>query len=110
MAYDEDLANRVREVLGPTSGVDEKSMFGGLAFLVGGNMAVCVSGSGGLMVRVPANETDALTERTHVEPMNMGGKAVRGWIRVLPAGLATSRQLRGWVDRGVGHAQSLPSK
>ncbi|KAA0094010.1 TfoX family protein [Mycolicibacterium sp. P1-18] len=109
MAYDEDLAHRVRELLAGT-GVEEKSMFGGLAFLVGGNMAVCVSGQGGLMVRVPADETDALLERAHVEPMVMAGRETRGWIRVGTAGLTTKRDLRGWVERGMRYAEDLPAK
>lgn len=110
MAYDEDLAHRVRELLGGTSGVQERRMFGGLAFMVGGNMAVCVSGRGGLMVRVPAEETDALLERKYVEPMVMAGRQTRGWIRVDAAGVATKRQLREWVDKGARHAEGLPTK
>lgn len=110
MAYDEDLAHRVRELLGGTSGVQERRMFGGLAFMVGGNMAVCVSGRGGLMVRVPAEETDALLERKYVEPMVMAGRQTRGWIRVDVAGVATKRQLREWVDKGARHAEGLPTK
>jgi TfoX/Sxy family transcriptional regulator of competence genes len=110
VAYDEDLANRVRELLGGTTGVEEKRMFGGLAFLLGGNMAVCVSGQGGLMVRVPAEETDALLERKHVEPMVMAGRQTRGWVRVGTDGLTTKRELRGWVQRGTGYAASLPAK
>lgn len=110
MAYDEDLAHRVRELLGGTAGVHEKRMFGGLAFMIGGNMAVCVSRQGGLMVRVPAEETDALLERKHVEPMVMGGRQARGWIRVDAAGVATKRQLRTWVDKGARHAEGLPAK
>ncbi|MEU0499140.1 TfoX/Sxy family protein [Mycobacterium sp. NPDC006124] len=107
MAYDEDLANRVRELVG---GAEERRMFGGLAFLVGGNMAVCVSGQGGLMVRVPAEETEALLTREHVEPMVMAGRETRGWIRVATDGLTTTRQLRTWVERGTRHAASLPAK
>ncbi|BDX32080.1 hypothetical protein TUM20985_26270 [Mycobacterium antarcticum] len=110
MAYDEELANRVRELFAAVGGVEEKRMFGGLAFLVGGNMAVCVSGSGGLMVRVPAEQTDALTARDHVEPMIMGGKETRGWIRVTTDGLTTTRRLGAWVDRGTAYASSLPAK
>jgi TfoX/Sxy family transcriptional regulator of competence genes len=110
VAYDEDLAHRVRELLAGTTGVREKSMFGGLAFLLGGHMAVCVSGQGGLMVRVPAEETDALLEREHVEPMVMAGRETRGWIRVGTAGLAGKRDLRGWVERGVRYAEGLPAK
>ena len=107
MAYDEHLAERVRELLG---GVDEKRMFGGLAFLVDGNMAVCVSGQGGLMVRVPPEQTESLLTRAHVEPMVMSGRDVRGWIRVSDCGIRTKRQLTAWVDRGAEYARTLPAK
>ena len=110
MAYDEELANRVRELIAAVGGVEEKRMFGGLAFLIGGNMAVCVSSQGGLMVRVPAEDTDELTTREHVEPMVMGGSPARGWIRVTVDGLTTTRRLRAWVDRGAAHAANLPAK
>lgn len=110
MAYDEDLAERVRELMAMTAGVDEKRMFGGLAFLVHGHMAVCVSGAGGLMVRVPAEDTAALLTRAHVEPMIMAGRQTRGWVRVATAGVTTKRQLQPWVIRGVEYASSLPPK
>lgn len=110
MAYDEDLANRIRELLGTESGVEEKTMFGGLAFLINGNMSVAVSGQGGLLVRVPREDTDKLVERAHVSPMVMAGRETRGWLRVEPAGVHTKRQLGGWVTRGVGYARSLPPK
>lgn len=110
MAYDEDLAERVRELVAMTAGVDEKRMFGGLAFLVHGHMAVCVSGAGGLMVRVPAEDTAALLTRAHVEPMIMAGRETRGWVRVAAAGVTTERQLQPWVTRGVEYASTLPPK
>ena len=110
MAYDEDLAERIRELLATTAGVDEKRMFGGLAFLVHGHMAVCVSGQGGLMVRVPPEDTAALLARAHVEPMVMAGRETRGWIRVAGAGLPTKRQLQPWVNRGVAYASTRPPK
>ena len=110
MDYDQDLAERIRELLATTAGIDEKRMFGGLAFLVHGHMAVCVSGSGGLMVRVPAGDTAALLTRAHVEPMVMAGRETRGWIRVAAAGVTTKRQLQPWVTRGVEYASSLPPK
>jgi TfoX/Sxy family transcriptional regulator of competence genes len=110
MAYDTDLADRIRELLGPLRGVDEKRMFGGLAFLINGNMSVAVSAQGGLMVRVPPNETERLWERAHVSPMVMAGREVRGWVRVEPDGVKTKRQLTGWVARGAGYARSLPRK
>lgn len=110
MAYDEDLADRIRELLGATKGVEEKRMFGGLAFLVNGNMSVVASGRGGLMVRVPPEETDKLLARDHVEPMVMAGRETRGWLRVSTEGVRTKRQLEPWVRRGVDYAKSLPSK
>lgn len=110
MAYDEDLANRIRELLGGQPGIDEKRMFGGLAFLVHGNMSVAVSGQGGLLVRVPREDTEKLTGRAHVSPMVMAGRETRGWLRVEAAGVHTKRQLQSWVTRGVDHARSLPPK
>lgn len=110
MAYDEHLAERIRELVATTAGVDEKRMFGGLAFLVNGHMAVCVSGTGGLMVRVPAEETAQLLTRAHVEPMVMAGRETRGWIRVAADGVRTRRQLQPWVTRGVEYAAALPPK
>jgi TfoX N-terminal domain len=110
MAYDEDLANRVRELLGSERGVDEKRMFGGLAFLINGNMSVAVSGQGGLMVRVPPEETAKLLERDHVSPMVMAGRETRGWLRVAVEGVKSKRQLSSWVTRGVGYARGLPAK
>lgn len=110
MAYDEDLANRIRELLGTESGVEEKRMFGGLAFLINGNMSVAVSGQGGLLVRVPREDTDKLVERAHVGPMVMAGREARGWLRIEAAGVQTKRQLDSWVTRGVGYARSLPPK
>src|SRR6202021_3783911 len=94
MASDTDLADRIREMLGPLRGVDEKRMFGGLAFLINGNMGVAVSGQGGLMVRVPPEQTEKLLGRAHVSPMVMAGREVRGWIRVDAAGAQTKRQLQ----------------
>jgi TfoX/Sxy family transcriptional regulator of competence genes len=110
MAYDTELADRIRELLGRVRGVDEKRMFGGLGFLINGNMAVAASGQGGLLVRVPPDETDKLLDRAHVSPMVMAGREARGWLRVDPDGLKTKRQLQGWVARGVNHVHSLPPK
>jgi TfoX/Sxy family transcriptional regulator of competence genes len=110
MAYDLDLADRIRELLGPIRGVDEKRMFGGLAFLINGNMSVAVSGQGGLMVRVPPDETEKLLARAHVSPMVMAGRETRGWIRVDADGLKTTRQLTSWVTRGADYARSLRPK
>ncbi|OBI88787.1 TfoX/Sxy family protein [Mycobacterium sp. 1245805.9] len=110
MAYDEDLANRIRELLGSERGVEEKRMFGGLAFLINGNMSVAASGQGGLLVRVPPEDTDKLLKRAHVGPMVMAGREARGWLRVDAAGVGTKRQLQDWVTRGVGYARGLPPK
>jgi TfoX/Sxy family transcriptional regulator of competence genes len=110
MAYDEDLANRIRALVGGERGVDEKRMFGGLAFLINGHMSVAVSRAGGLMVRVPPEDTAALLARNHVEPMVMAGRETRGWLRVTADGVRTKRQLQSWVTRGVDYAKSLPPK
>lgn len=110
MAYDTDLADRVRELLGPVRGVDEKRMFGGLAFLIDGHLAVAVSGQGGLMVRVAPGETGKLLTRAHVNPMVMAGRETRGWVRVDAAGVTTKRQLTEWVTRGTDYARELPPK
>lgn len=110
MAYDTDLADRVRALIAAERTVDEKPMFGGLAFLIGGHMAVCVSGRGGLMVRVPPEQTEQLLGLDHVEPMIMAGRETRGWVRVGDDGVGTARALRAWVDRGVGYAKNLPPK
>ena len=110
MAYDEDLANRIRELVGHERGVEEKRMFGGLAFLVNGNMSVAASGQGGLLVRVPPDDTDKLLGRAHVSTMVMAGREARGWLRVDAEAVKTKRQLQSWVTRGVGYARSLPAK
>ncbi len=110
MAYDEELANRVRELISGEDGVVEKRMFGGLAFLIGGNMSVSVSGQGGLLLRVDPAETDALVSRPHAERFVMRGRAMAGWLRIAPEGVGTQRQLERWVARGVRYARSLPPK
>jgi TfoX/Sxy family transcriptional regulator of competence genes len=110
MAYDEDLANRIRELIAADPEVSEKRMFGGLAFLVGGNMAVAASGQGGLMVRVDPADTDTLVAKPHARPFEMRGRAMQGWLRVDPDGVRTRRQLERWVERGVAYARSLDPK
>jgi TfoX/Sxy family transcriptional regulator of competence genes len=110
VAYDEDLAGRIRELIAGEPGVTEKRMFGGLAFLVGGNMAVAASGQGGLLVRVDPAQTDALVEEQHAELFVMRGRAMQGWLRVEPEGALTTQQIEPWVGRGVAYARSLPSK
>lgn len=110
MAYDEDLVNRIRELIAGDPDVTEKRMFGGLAFLAGGHMAVAASGQGGLMVRVEPEDTEALLGIPHAGPMEMRGRELDGWLRVAEEGVRTKRQLEPWVKRGVAYARSLPAK
>jgi TfoX/Sxy family transcriptional regulator of competence genes len=110
VAYDEDLANRIRELLATEAGVIEKRMFGGLAFLIGGYMSVTVSGRGGLLLRCDPEETEALLAKPHAGPFEMRGRMMDGWLRVDAEGVRTKRQLERWVTRGVSYARSLPPK
>ena len=110
MAYDEDLANRIRELLADEDGVTEKKMFGGLAFLLHGNMSVSASGRGGLLVRIDPADTDAALARDHATLMEMGGRTMDGWITVAPEGVKGERELASWVERGVAFAKTLQPK
>ncbi len=110
MAYDEGLADRVRELVSKQSRAEEKKMFGGLGFLLGGHLAVCASHDGGLLVRTDGTDGTQLLLDEHVEPMVMGGRASKTWLRVAPDGVRTKRQLEAWVRRGVATASSLPPK
>jgi TfoX/Sxy family transcriptional regulator of competence genes len=110
MAYDEELAHRVRELLADEDGLTEMRMFGGLAFLLDGNMSVAVSGQGGLMVRVDPDTTEDALARPHTREFVMRGRALAGWIRVDLEGLSSKRQLSAWVRRGVAFARTLPAK
>jgi hypothetical protein len=110
VAYDEDLANRIRELMAGERGVTEQKMFGGLAFLIGGNMSVAASGQGGLLVHVDPGDTDALVTKPHARPFEMRGRSMQGWLRVDEEGVRTKRQLEPWVKRGVAYARSLPPK
>jgi len=110
MAYDEELAARVRTLVADVPAVEEKKMFGGLGFIVAGNMAVGASGQGGLLVRVDPDESDALVESTQAYPMEMRGRTMAGWLRVDSADVAADDELARWVDRGVAYARSLPPK
>ncbi len=110
MAYDEALAERIRSLVSSEPGVTEKKMFGGLSFLVGGNMAVAASGQGGLLVRVPPGETVALLETTPATLMEMGGRSMAGWLRVASEDVEADGALQEWVDRGISYARSLPPK
>ena len=110
MGYDEDLANRIRELIAAEDGVDEMLMFGGLAFLIHGNMSLAASGQGGLMLRLDPDETDVLLTKPHAKPFEMRGRVMEGWLRVDSDGLRTKRDLEAWVSRGVASARSLPRK
>jgi TfoX/Sxy family transcriptional regulator of competence genes len=110
MAYDEDLASRIRKQLAGERRLTEKKMFGGLAFLIGGNMAIAASGQGGLLVRCDPDESDSIVARTKAEVMVMRGKAMRGWLRVGAENVEAERELKRWVETGAGYARSLPVK
>jgi len=110
VAYDEDLADRIRELVGLEPGLSEKKMFGGLAFLIGGNMAVAASGQGGILVRVDPNQSDRLVAATDATEADMGGRSMRGWLRVAPEHVRTKRRLDKWVRLGTGYARTLPAK
>jgi TfoX/Sxy family transcriptional regulator of competence genes len=110
MAYDEELADRIRALLGDRADLTEKEMFGGLAFLVGGNMAIAASGQGGILVRVDPEESDDLVATTPAEPMVMRGREMTGWLRVDTADAADEATLGEWVERGAAYAGSLPPK
>lgn len=110
MAYDEQLAERIRELINADHLTTEKKMFGGLAFLIGGNMAVAASGQGGILVRVDPGETDGLLASTPAELMTMGGRSMTGWLHVGQEHLATDDDLAQWVGRGASYAAALPAK
>jgi TfoX/Sxy family transcriptional regulator of competence genes len=110
MAYDEDLANRLRELLADEDAITEKKMFGGLAFLLHGNMSVSASRSGGLLVRIDPADTDRFLARPHVAMMEMRGRTMDGWLIVAPEGLKTKRELAAWVKRSVAFVKTLPPK
>ena len=110
MAYDEGLAARIRELVAGERGLTEKKMFGGIAFLISGNMAVAASGQGGILVRVDPAASDRLLSTRKAHPMVMRGRAMEGWLRVDPEHVRERRQLAKWVERGVSYARSLPPK
>jgi len=110
MAYDEVLAARVRELFLGDADVTEKKMFGGLAFLIGGHMAVTASREGGLLLRVDPSRFDKLIDSTPARPMQMRGREMHGWLRVDPGALTTKRQLTKWVTLAATHARALPTK
>jgi TfoX/Sxy family transcriptional regulator of competence genes len=110
VAYDEELADRIRKLIGDAPDLTEKKMFGGLSFLIGGNMAVAASGEGGMLVRVDPEESDTLLETTNARPMEMRGRQMRGWLRVDSDEVGDERGLAKWVERGTSYARSLPAK
>jgi TfoX/Sxy family transcriptional regulator of competence genes len=110
VAYDEKLADRIRELVDGESALTEKKMFGGLAFLIGGNMAVAASGQGGVLVRVDPARSDTLLATTNARLMEMRGRSMQGWLRVDPEDVRTRRQLAKWVELGTTYARSLPAK
>ena len=110
MAYDEELAARIRRSIGAEPDLTEQKMFGGLAFLIGGNLAVAASGQGGLLVRVDPAESDRLVATTDARLMEMRGRAMRGWLRVGSEDVHTEPRLATWVELGTTYARSLPAK
>jgi TfoX/Sxy family transcriptional regulator of competence genes len=108
--YDEELASRIRELVGDEPGLTEQKMFGGLAFLIGGNMAIAASGQGGILVHADPDDSDSLVASTEAHLMEMRGKEMRGWLRVDSEHVATKQQLTKWVELGTGYARSLPAK
>lgn len=109
MAYDEELADRLRELLAGQP-VEETKMFGGLAFLLAGNMCVAASGKGGLMVRVDPADLPSLITEPGAEPFEMRGRPMKGWLRVSTHALDDDASLAVWVRRAVDYARTLPSK
>jgi len=110
VAYDEDLAARIRELVAKEKGLSEKKMFGGLAFLIGGNMAIAAGGQGGILVRVDPEQSDKLVASTKASVAVMRGRAMPGWLRVASADVRTKPQLSKWVKLGTTFARSLPAK
>jgi hypothetical protein len=110
MPYDDDLANRLRELLADEAGITEKRMFGGLAFLLHGHMSVSASGRGGLLARIDPADTDTALALPHAALMAMGGRTMEGWVTVAPEGYATMRELGGWVERSLSYVKTLPPK
>jgi len=110
VAYDEELADRIRELAGGESHLAEKKMFGGLAFLIGGNMAVAASGQGGLLVRVDPAQSETLVATTNARPMEMRGRPMQGWLRVDSEDVRTKPELAKWLELGTTYARALPAK
>jgi TfoX/Sxy family transcriptional regulator of competence genes len=110
MAYDDELADRIRDVVQGEPGLSERRMFGGLAFLVNGNMAVSASSQGGLLLRIDPDQAESLVDDEHVRRFEMRGREMDGWLRVDPEVLGTEGQLRRWAEHGLSYARALPPK
>lgn len=110
MPYDPSIAERIRELLAEEKGIAEKKMFGGLAFLMHGNMCVAASGKGGMLVRIDPADTKSAVARPHASRMRMGGRSMDGWIRVAPEGARTTREIGAWVKRSLAYVRTLPPK
>ena len=110
MAYDEDLANRIRALLGGEDAITEKRMFGGLGFLLHGNMAVAASHTGGLLARIDPADSEEAIARPHADRMEMRGRSMDGWVRVAAEGVSGDRELRAWVAQSLAYARTLAPK
>lgn len=109
MAYDKDFAYQLRAMIGNRPGLTEKKMFGGVAYMINGNMAVGISGSD-LIVRFGADRQAEIAQKPHTHPFDMTGRAMKGWIMVEAAGYEQEQDLRNWIELGLGYASSLPAK
>jgi TfoX/Sxy family transcriptional regulator of competence genes len=110
VAYDEELAARIRELVSGEPNLTEQKMFGGLAFLIGGNMAIAASGQGGILVHADPEQSDELVATTKAQLMEMRGREMRGWLRVGADDVRTSEELATWVELGTAYARALPAK
>ena len=110
MAYDQDFADRVRDALSMREGLTERKMFGGIGFMIRGNMACGVTSTSELMVRIAPEDSEAALAEEHVREFEMSGKKMSGWLIVAREGVATDEDLAGWVDAGADHAASMPAK
>lgn len=110
MPFDEELARRLRDHLGGEPGLSEKKMFGGVGFLINGNLAVAASSRGGLLLRIDPGLADGLITAPEAEPFEMGGRSMRGWLAIDASGVTGEEELSRWVDHGVAYARSLPPK
>lgn len=110
MAYDEQLAARIRQLIGTEPGLTERKMFGGLAFLINGNMTIAASGQGGALMRVDPSDSQHLLDTTSARLMEMRGRQMAGWLRVDTADIQGDDELMRWIERCVTYARRLPTK